>query len=227
MFSIKIDNRESKIKDILPELKLPVSYENLVHGDVQILMDDKPIFIFERKSIDDLIASIKDGRYKNQKMVLFQSGYVASQIYYIIEGNICWNKESAQVKGAVINTLLRDKIGIFYTKNVGDTVNFLLEMIQRVSKEPKKYVDEKSSERKIITMSQCDKNTPEICFINMLCQIPSINEKTAKGIAIRYKTMRQLIVEGDEKTLSEIKINGRKISSKVVENILNYLLKSL
>ena len=43
--------------------------------------------IFERKSLSDLIASIKDGRYNEQSLRLSECEVNNRNIYYIIEGN--------------------------------------------------------------------------------------------------------------------------------------------
>jgi len=235
--SLKLDNREGKLKELFEEEKISVVYENLAHGDIQILADDVIIFLFERKTISDLIASIKDGRYKNQKYMLDQSGFTTDQIFYIIEGSVKWESTSSvnkSVNGAIINTLIRDKIGIFHTKDIATTFSLIKNIFDRVSKDPEKYLS-RSTERQIVTLSINDKTTPDKCFINMLCQIPTISEKTATAIKNKFGSMKDLISEMTDKTkeeqekvLSTVKIvddsgKQRKISSKCIENLINYL----
>ena len=252
---LKIDHREGKIKSMFDRDKLnddgiiiETVYENLAHGDFQIIIDDKPLFIFERKSLDDLLASIKDGRYKNQKQTLFQSGFTTDKIYYIIEGNVKWclnPKKSTEksVHSAIINTLLRDKIGILNTKNTEETYELIQMIYTRVSDDPNKYqiknefnLTENETinkvDKQIVTLTINEKTTPDICFRNMLCQIPSISAVTADYFVEKYKTMKNFLLqfasltkEEQTKQLSEIKINNRKISKKVVENLLNYLFQ--
>lgn len=235
--SIKVDNREGKLKELFEEEKIDVMYENLAHGDIQILLDDNILFLFERKTIADLIASIKDGRYKNQKYILDQSGFSSDQIFYIIEGSVKWESTSSvnkSVNGAFINTLLRDKIGIFQTKDLTTTFSLIKSILDRVSKDPEKYLNS-TTERQIVTLSINEKTTPEKCFINMLCQIPTISEKTATAIKTRFSTMKNLISELESKSreeqetiLSTVKIvdennKQRKISRKCIENLIDYL----
>jgi ERCC4-type nuclease len=238
---LKIDHRETKLKEFFSNSKFEyesVIYENLVHGDIQIIFngEESPLFIFERKTIDDLIASIKDGRYKNQKAILLESGYETKQIYYIIEGPLKWNSQPKQsidktVHGAIINTLLRDKIGIFYTRNIEETFELIRCIYQRVKDDPSKYKKETIEiEKQIKTLSIKDKNNPETCFKNMLCQIPHVNIRSAEAIVSQYQTMQNLIYtlkpksqEEKSQELNQLKINNRKISSKVVESIIEYL----
>jgi len=66
--SYKLDHREGKLKEMFEEQKICLEYENLECGDFQILNEEGEImFIFERKSIDDLLASIKDADTKIKK----------------------------------------------------------------------------------------------------------------------------------------------------------------
>ena len=76
-----IDNRE---RDLISILK-PNNTANLDHGDIMITYDSQVFAIFERKTLSDLAASIKDGRYHNQKKALLES-YDTNKLYYIIEG---------------------------------------------------------------------------------------------------------------------------------------------
>jgi ERCC4-type nuclease len=59
-------------------------------GDIYLKTDeDKDIMIIERKSVQDLLASIKDGRYEEQSYRLtHSSGFPLHNIMYIIEGTI-------------------------------------------------------------------------------------------------------------------------------------------
>jgi len=107
---IKIDNREQELiaeiqqvlslfdtKEILLNeatlhhegAKLLLKVEMLPLGDI-IISDDEgnDLIIIERKSINDLIASIKDGRYEEQSYRLSGSPIHNHNIIYLIEGGI-------------------------------------------------------------------------------------------------------------------------------------------
>jgi ERCC4-type nuclease len=237
MIVLKIDTRENKLKPYFETNNVPHIVEQLVHGDIQLWYEDKPIFCFERKTTDDLLASIKDGRYKNQKLNCIQSGFRVDQYYYIIEGTIKWNGNSKVqndkiVQGAIINTNLRDKIGTFFTKNYNETYECIKGIYDRLCKDPNKYLEGLDLKQTINTCSTNEKTSKKDCFIYQLCQIPEISEKTAEAIWERFKSMKQLIKEGLEmteeeriKALSEIKMGEkqRKISSKAVTSLNNYL----
>jgi ERCC4-type nuclease len=94
---IKIDNRETQLIklcqhyiEIIPNYKdLHIVIENLPLGDVIICGDNQEEkVLIERKSLADLAASIKDGRYEEQSYRLNGSPYHNHNIIYLIEGDI-------------------------------------------------------------------------------------------------------------------------------------------
>ena len=94
---IKLDYREKDLIHICNYLLntnviykgLTISQENLPLGDV-ILTDEnqKELIIIERKSIRDLSASIKDGRYEEQSYRLNGINFPNHDIIYLVEGDI-------------------------------------------------------------------------------------------------------------------------------------------
>ena len=62
--------------------------ENLPLGDVIIADDKEDKIIIERKSLADLSASIKDGRYNEQSYRLNGIPHHNHNIIYLIEGDI-------------------------------------------------------------------------------------------------------------------------------------------
>ena len=118
--SIIIDNRESKIYSGIIERDLD-KYSNLITiekqqleiGDIHIKYMDL-IVIYERKTIKDLLSSIKDGRYKEQKarLLSFRDSY-SSNINYIIEGDsITATKNSSNQK--VLTSVYDEQMQIDY-----------------------------------------------------------------------------------------------------------------
>ena len=93
---IRVDNREQELLKIINELilnipifkDLEVQVENLPLGDIIIsnMVEDK--LVIERKSINDLSASIKDGRYEEQSYRLNGLNHPNHNIIYLIEGDV-------------------------------------------------------------------------------------------------------------------------------------------
>lgn len=89
-----IDNREhllyEKCETILTNDRgyARIEKQVLPIGDILIKTDEsKDVMIIERKTLSDLLASIKDGRYEEQSHRLkYASGFPSHNILYIIEG---------------------------------------------------------------------------------------------------------------------------------------------
>ena len=142
MLLIKVDFREKELiallqlkmmnDDVNSNIKLKV--DNLKIGDtvfVEIDVNENEIgeelVVFERKSLNDLASSIKDGRYAEQSFRL--DGYQAvpnHNIVYLIEGDISKYRETKYTR---INkkTLLSSMFSILYYKgfSVVRTMNVL------------------------------------------------------------------------------------------------------
>ena len=67
-----IDNREKHLIELLKKRypELVFSIQQLDIGDIHVLYKGILVVVIERKTIADLIASIKDGRYREQKLRL-------------------------------------------------------------------------------------------------------------------------------------------------------------
>jgi crossover junction endonuclease MUS81 len=131
MLLIKVDFRE---KDLIALMQLKLinggennnikfKVDNLKIGDVAFIEIDKneneigdELLLFERKSLNDLASSIKDGRYAEQSFRL--DGYQAvpnHNIIYLIEGDISRYREN-QFSRINKNTLLSSMFSILYYK---------------------------------------------------------------------------------------------------------------
>ena len=92
--------------------------KSLVNGGEEIILD----FIIERKRISDLLASIKDGRYLEQKFRLQKCGI--NRIVYLIEGNIHENMEET-IENYLISTHVNNGFFIQNTKSEEETIQYL------------------------------------------------------------------------------------------------------
>lgn len=229
-----IDQREQSIKDIISESD-SVKYEMLESGDILFrnVETEKIICIIERKTIPDLVASIKDGRYKNQKKILLDK-YNTTTICYIIEGLFSFCPQDVYIHGishdticsCILNTQLRDKINVIQTNNVSETCDVIRHIHTRLCKTPDIYCFDYSK--------QCDDiirkdkiYSAHDCYISQLCQIPGVSKKTAIIISTEFPSMKDLLAkieDNNESIFDNLKTSkGRKISSAVVKNIFKYM----
>lgn len=93
---IKVDTREPELLKQIQQLILfipifkdiKVVSETLPIGDIIISDEKEDRLIIERKSLNDLLASIKDGRYEEQSYRLNGLNHQNHNIYYLIEGDV-------------------------------------------------------------------------------------------------------------------------------------------
>ncbi len=237
MITLLLDSRESALFSQIKDRDLDkyannikLSSEQLEIGDIHICLEDKK-FILERKTVADLLSSVKDGRYKEQKTRLLSSGY---DITYVIEGDdVCATRQmrnQTMLSSIYIHSMFRDGIRVIFTKNVQDTCTFILTLCCKMIENPEhfmkalsctdannEYVDcMKMKSRKI------DNITPEVCYISQLAQIPTISTTLAKNIQKQYPTMMELIKALEASTdkidlLCKIDKIGKEKAKKIIE----------
>lgn len=247
MIKLLIDVREHKIKTLFETKSLnniPDIHYELIALDIGdfILKNNEDIqIIIERKTINDLCASIKDGRHKEQKARLL-SNFPISKIIYIIEGEINPNIHNENlIYGAILNTQFRDKIKVIRTLNLSETHKYLCFLYKKVMTKPEYFCckdDTKTDNavvpyEKTIKLKKKENLTPNLCQILQLAQIPGISVNISRVILTKYGSLKTLILEfgeHDENMLSEIEIEtstGKKrrigcvLSSKIHKYLIN------
>ena len=144
---IKIDYREIKLIQYLTGLikeddKIKMVSENLPIGDI-ILCDDlgQEKAIIERKSLADLAASIRDGRYKEQGFRLNQCNLHNHQIYYLIEGDLRHYKpfkgspDKKSLLSAMTSMSYFKGFSLYRTMNLEESAAWLLQFAVKLEKE--------------------------------------------------------------------------------------------
>ena len=123
---------------------IPIEEKNLSLGDFTWIYKDQLDgeeymidFIIERKTLNDLSASILDGRYNEQKYRLKNSPY--KNIYYLFEGTELNTHNNSNISKDTINTAINNTINIhdikfFRTLSTKDTVSKLIELDSNIRK---------------------------------------------------------------------------------------------
>ena len=243
---LNVDNREPKsminhIKSLLENIEdLKVEITQLDLGDYVICdNNDSKLIIFERKSLNDLECSIKDGRYNEQSFRLNNESIHNHNIYYIIEGAIINYKNTN-----FVNTLYSSLVSLSYYKgfsilnsiNEVETCEIIANFVKKIMRESKKnpYYDlgnntsSNSNYLDVIKTTKKSNITKDNINSIMLMQIPGVSNIIANTIINKYNTIVNLVNElnNNINCLDSLKIetNNRKISKNVVENIKYYLI---
>lgn len=180
-----LDYRE---KDLARLLGDDVQSINLELGDAQISIGDE-LFVFERKTVADLVASIKDGRYREQKARVL-SKVPSRRLTYIIEGLIPDNAHNP-AEGAIISMLFRDGINVIMSRSIGDTARWLQAFYTRVVKNPEKYTQEQQTTNEWVEntkIKSCKRENIDgrTCLLLQLAQVPGVSAKIADELAKEF-----------------------------------------
>lgn len=144
---IIIDEREKSLYDKCIEIKeanstdypsITITKTLLAIGDISIITDDKKdITIIERKTLSDLLASIKDGRYEEQSYRLIHSTKIHTHnIIYLIEGGIfsLGFKERKLVHSVITSINHFKGMTVIKTANVTESAEFILSFADKVTR---------------------------------------------------------------------------------------------
>lgn len=143
-----IDYREDKLIKLLDEKTIEYKTSNLELGDIifKYNKNDNQLLeiIIERKEINDLISSIKDKRYKEQKQRLLANiKPIETQVVYLIEGYSSKIRNPRDIKmyqGSLLSMLFRDNIKLLHTEDLDDTADIIERLYNRLKKNIKDFI---------------------------------------------------------------------------------------
>jgi crossover junction endonuclease MUS81 len=228
---LEIDYREHDIIDIFKVKPLiPIKICNLIIGDIIIKRDNNIIFAIERKSISDLCASIRDGRFRDQKSRLLESIHDPSKIIYILEGKKLEHGDIKMntINSAILNLVFKHQYRVIFTESQQDTVDSIILLYNKILNN-ELTVSNDLIDMKLVKKS--DKINNNI-FINMLSVIPGVSIKVAQIIHNKYPSFNDLFLayqstqESNELLLADIPFTntrkiGKSISKKIYHAITN------
>lgn len=248
---IKIDNREHKLIKLMQALNrdygfnIDIEVEKLDLGDLIILNEkDEEMLMIERKSLNDLASSIKDGRYAEQSLRLTNYPIHNHNIIYLLEGNMStWGnkymKMSAKTLYVTMFCLQYYKgFSVIKTNDIVETAEYILRLTDKMKREKKKesYYKEggEITQKKyceVINKVKKKNITPENIGEIILSQIPGISSTTSMAVMKKFGSLHQLLtaLNNDPKCLDgmtyKTKNNeSRRISKTSIRNIVQYLL---
>jgi ERCC4-type nuclease len=148
MLEIVLDVREHALIEKLNALSascpnnntLSLKTEQLLLGDAAIRnQDQNEVLLFERKSLTDLLASIKDGRYEEQShRLIHTAGLHPHNIIYVVEGVFSTLRNPADKKvilSAMTSLSYFKGFSVFRTSAVFDTAELIWAMACKLDKE--------------------------------------------------------------------------------------------
>jgi ERCC4-type nuclease len=258
---IKIDTREQElftkcqhaINSITKFNAIQLISETLPLGDIIINDGTNDCIIIERKTLSDLAASIKDGRYEEQSYRLNGLQHHNHNIIYLIEGDM--NRFNTFKDRIDKQTLYSAMFSINYFKgfsvmrsnSLEETANIACNMVYKlvgglkagktpfysITTEEGVDVEQDAKEKdycSVVKKVKKENVTLDNIGEIMLCQIPGVSSTSALAILAQFKTLPNLIksINDDENCLNNIcttdaKGKSRKISKNTIATMVTYL----
>jgi len=207
---IKIDVREndliSNIKGIIENTMayrdIEVKIESLPIGDIILSDKEKDLVIIERKTVSDLLASIKDGRYEEQSYRLNGSNYHNHNIIYLIEGDI--NRVNRFKDNRIDKTILYSSIfslnyykgfSVLRTFTIEETALFICNSICKLKKETRQSYYKNINLEEQIKSTNKNENENE-----------SVNDNVNELSEIETTNVKELNLEKEEENIPYVNV---------------------
>lgn len=226
-----IDNRENKLITLFQQAAIEHIVESLDIGDILMKVEydgtQHEVYI-ERKTLSDLDSSVKDGRYSEQKCRMKSN---CPHCIYLIECYDSFDKMNPICKGSIINTLLRDKMQVIFSKDLQDTYVVINEIYKRIVSNPEKYFSSEDGDvtrtylqKSLVNKKKSGNINKHSVFIKQLSLIPGISYVKAKAIVDLSNTssIYELAekIKGGEFKLSSVPSIGIKLDNSIRSFIL-------
>ncbi|XP_038972876.1 crossover junction endonuclease MUS81 isoform X2 [Phoenix dactylifera] len=227
-----VDNIRSQFNILVEVRRLPIGDGIWIvrhrHSNNEYVLD----FIVERKKVDDLCSSIKDNRYRDQKLRLQRCGL--QKLIYLVEGDPNSQEAAESIKTACFTTEILEGFDVQRTVGFVDTVKkygYLTKSITQYysthfSRENTKNSKVCPSYNEFVKRCQdLEKMTMSDVFALQLMQVPQVTEEVALAVVDLYPTVLSLaraysLLEGDIRAQEEmLKNQSKMISASASRNI--------
>ncbi len=219
-------------------------------GDIIIqTMVPEELLVIERKSIVDLLASIKDGRYEEQSVRLGSTVHLPRHnIIYLIEdvaGKRYSDQETTLLYSSMFSILYAKGFSVLRSKSVKETAEMILRFTHKLRSNmaqgktpyyrlslPDTTMDSGPTDNNyvdVIKRVKKDNITPENIATIMLCQIPGFSTASAQCVANKFDNKLSVLItslQSSPTCLDDLYLeNGdkkRKISQSNKDALYNY-----
>jgi ERCC4-type nuclease len=254
--TIKVDAREKELVELISVILKEDKYKgielvvgSLPLGDVILTLNQSDKLIIERKTINDLASSIKDGRYAEQSFRLNGLDHPNHNIIYLIEGDLSkWNTykgtkmDKSTIYSALISINYYKGFSVHRSISAAESATIICCMANKLKKDNTKIPyycgggqlikseEEKPPEDNYVSVVKRVKKeniTEDNIGELMLCQIPGVSDVTALAIMTKYKTIPELIsnLKENKQCLEDIRstATNRRLNKSCIENIIKFL----
>jgi ERCC4-type nuclease len=228
--SCVIDNRERDLAPLLspwPTRPLPV-------GDIWIALSGEDVvaggIVAERKTTDDLEASILDGRYREQRTRLTtycqQRG---ARPLYIIEGPMdrLWGKLSQQALQKYLNRLqLRYGVAVMHTDGLADTAAACRLLADQIAEDSAVFQPTDPTAlaygSTVAVSKKANREDPRNFASAALQGCPGVSASIADALITAFGGLRGVLA-ADEAAIAAVMVGKRRVGPAVAKRLVKIL----
>jgi ERCC4-type nuclease len=196
-----------------------------------------PLAVLERKTAEDLGASQKDGRYREQRARLLALRGAKTAIGYLVEAphwsptlSNSWCRGSfneVNLQQAIVRLQLRYTIPVFQSTGLKETVTWIRRIGKALSADKVVFKEGLAASAceaaavytEAIHVKKAENSSPERIFLSFLLSIPGMGKAAATAVAETVKhsfTALQALSEAD---IANIKAGKRKLGKALATAI--------
>jgi ERCC4-type nuclease len=243
MIRVVIDTRETELwslcapyTDISGNEGWIAEKRNLDIGDISFYLNDisgAPLVTLERKRVDDLGSSQKDGRYREQRARLLAQRGAGTSVGYIVEApywtpnlSNSWCRGSfteVHLQQTLVRLQFRYTLPVFQVSKVNETMMFVRRIARMLAADPKVFrgglaetaVGAAAVYSEAVHIKKADNKTPERVFAAMLSTIPGLGGAAVTALATATGSSMTRLLAMTAEQIAAIPTGKRSIGASV------------
>lgn len=189
--------------------------------------------VLERKTAEDLGASQKDGRYREQRTRLLALRGAGTGIGYVVEAP-AWSPSMTRswcrgtfnethLQQAIVRLQLRYTIPVFQAATLRETAVWIRRMAKMLATDATVFrggvattaCEAAAAYTEAIHVKKAENNTPERIFLHFLLGIPGLGKAAAAAVAAACDNKLSVLQTLSSDQLAEIKCGKKRLGSAV------------
>ena len=217
--------------------KAPLAVGDIAFYAATDVSGASPLAVFERKTAEDLGASQKDGRYREQRARLLALRGAGTAIGYVVEAphwspslSTTWCRgafNEVNLQQAIVRLQLRYTIPVFQAATLKETIHWIRRVAKALAADAAVFkeglattaCEAAAAYTEAIHVKKAENNSPERIFLSFLLSIPGLGKGAATAVAEATKNSFTGLQALSEDDIANIKAGKRKLGKAMATAI--------
>lgn len=233
-----VDAREASLLSDLDGFEYATTSSSLPIGDLLIKNEDRILLLIERKTVSDLVASLRDGRYHQQRKrwLEFMQHDAGVRVALFIEGDLMTAAMDETLRGSLLNSIFRlqtiHHIIVHHVRNRHAFILSLRLLMKKFEKDPDHLLAAAvATAPAVLDLSPYKKTAlvdSTVVWQSILSLLPGVSKEMAVKIAAVFPALSDFMNDPDAVArLAEIRISEkRRLGAKQAQRMVELLRPS-